>query len=185
VELRPLGFGEIFDRAITLYIRNFIPIAGIVSVVIVPLAVLQYFLDLASMPQWDQIVQILTHPSKAQSAPPVLPAIFTEPSVAALFCVLLLLVWAVWPFALNACTVGVARLYRGRPVDFAACYRASLRPWPAVLGLLVVEAAADRPANADPLDIGDHLDWLEPTLVLDPAKVRAAVEKYRSAEKRL
>jgi len=141
VELRPLGFGEIFDRAVTLYIRNFIPIAGIVSVVIVPIAVLQYFLDLASVPQWDQMMQILTHPGKTPPAPPVVPAIFTEPSTAALFGVLLLIVWAVWPFALNACTVGVARLYRGRSVDFEACYRASLRPWPAVLGLLVLEAA--------------------------------------------
>ena len=33
MELRPLGFGEIFDRAVTLYIRNFVPFAAIVMVV--------------------------------------------------------------------------------------------------------------------------------------------------------
>ena len=38
MELRPLGFGEIFDRAVTLYIRNFVAFAGIVLVMIVPFA---------------------------------------------------------------------------------------------------------------------------------------------------
>ncbi len=33
--------------------------------------------------------------------------------------------------------------------------------------------------DADPLDIGDHADWLEPILLLDPVKLHAAVEKYR------
>lgn len=33
----------------------------------------------------------------------------------------------------------------------------------------------DRPADADPFDIRDHVDWCEPTLVLDPAKLKAAV----------
>jgi hypothetical protein len=44
-----------------------------------------------------------------------------------------------WPFALNAVAVGVAYLYRGRPVDFAACYRAVLARWASILGTLVVQ----------------------------------------------
>ena len=58
MELRPLGFGEIFDRAITLYIRNFLPFAGIVAVVVLPIAVLQYFIDTSSMTQFDQAMKI-------------------------------------------------------------------------------------------------------------------------------
>ena len=42
-------------------------------------------------------------------------------------------------------------------------------------------AATRRGPNADPLDIGDHADWLEPILLLDPVKLRAAVAKYRPA----
>jgi len=37
--------------------------------------------------------------------------------------------------------------------------------------------------DADPLDIGDHADWLEPILMLDPVKLHAAVEKYRRPAK--
>ena len=61
------------------------------------------------------------------------------------------------------------------------------RTWPAESTtrqlVLVVEDGGDaRGPNADPLDIGDHADWLEPTLLLDPVKLRAAVAKYRLAK---
>lgn len=138
MELRPLGFGEIFDRAITLYIRNFVPFALIVGVIIVPLAVLQYFLDVSSVPQFDAMMKILTHPNGA-APPPVMPAFLRDPGTMALFIVLIAIVYLLWPFALNAIAVGIARLYRGRAVDFAACYKASLQRWPAVIGLLFIE----------------------------------------------
>lgn len=138
MELRPLGFGEIFDRAITLYIRNFVPFALIVGVLIVPLAVLQYFLDASSVPQFDAMMKILTHPDKTP-ATPVMPAFLHDPGMMALFILLVAVVYLLWPFALNAIAVGIARLYRGGTVDFAACYKASLHRWPAVIGLLFIE----------------------------------------------
>jgi hypothetical protein len=141
MELRPLGFGEIFDRAITLYIRNFIPFAGIVAVVVLPLAVLQYLIDLSSMPQFDQAMKVLTHPNAPVTEKPVMPAFLTDPRVAALFVITMLFAYAVYPFALNAVAVGVARLYRGRPVLFAPCYQASLRRWPQVIGVILLEFA--------------------------------------------
>jgi hypothetical protein len=141
MELRPLGFGEIFDRAITLYIRNFIPFAGIVAVVVLPLAVLQYLIDLSSMPQFDQAMQVLTHPNAAATAKPIMPAFLTDPKVAILFGLTMVVVYTIYPFALNAVAIGVARLYRSRPVLFAPCYRASLRRWPQVVGLLFIEFA--------------------------------------------
>ncbi len=51
------------------------------------------------------------------------------------------------------------------------------------LVLVVEDGGAARGPNADPLDIGDHADWLEPVLLLDPVKLRAAVEKYRPVGK--
>ena len=50
--------------------------------------------------------------------------------------------------------------------------------------VLVVEDGGDAGGpSADPLDIGDHVDWLEPTLMLDPVKLRAAVKNYRPPTK--
>ena len=51
------------------------------------------------------------------------------------------------------------------------------------LVLVVEDGGAARGPNADPLDIGNHVDWLEPTLLLDADKLRAAVKKYRPAAK--
>jgi hypothetical protein len=139
MELRPLGFGEIFDRAITLYIRNFVPFALIVGVLIVPLAVLQYFVDVSSIPQWDALMQIFTHPNSTPPAP-TMPSFLRNPGTLTLFAVLVMTVYLLWPFALNACAVGIARIYRGRAVEFTPCYRASLKRWPSVIGLLFIEA---------------------------------------------
>ncbi len=55
------------------------------------------------------------------------------------------------------------------------------------LVLVADEAANDRPAGADPLDIGDIFDWLEPELELDPEGLhypvsRAAVEQLPALE---
>src|SRR5579863_9849564 len=105
MELRPLGFGEIFDRAITLYIRNFIPFAAIVGVLILPSAVLGYLLDRAQQPEFDAFWHALQHPGAPVD--PV-PSAFGSPAFLLALFALLLLTYAVWPFALNAVGVGVA-----------------------------------------------------------------------------
>jgi hypothetical protein len=137
MELRPLGFGEIFDRAITLYIRNFLPFAAIVAVLIVPLAILQYVLDLSSQPEFDAMLRILMHPKLAPTTP--IPSIFTSPLTIVAFALLIFATYAVWPFALNAVAVGVARVYRSRPVEFRACYEIVLRRWLQIAAMIGID----------------------------------------------
>jgi hypothetical protein len=137
MELRPLGFGEIFDRAVTLYIKNFVPFAGIVLVLVVPLAVFQYVIDRGTQPQFDVMLRIFQHPEIAKSEQ--VPSMFNSPAMVATFAAVILLTYTVWPFVLNAVGVGVARLYRGRPVEFRACYAAALSRWKQILGLIGVE----------------------------------------------
>ena len=129
MELRPLGFGEIFDRAVTLYIRNFIPFAAIVAILIVPLAVLQYLVDVASQPQLDTLLRVFTHLGSRQPPISSYPTFYNSPATIAAYALLVLLTYLVWPFTLNAVAVGVARLYRNRPVEFRACYDAVLHRW--------------------------------------------------------
>jgi hypothetical protein len=137
MELRPLGFGEIFDRAVTLYIRNFVPFAAIVAVLVVPLAILQYLLDLNSQPEIDAMLRIFTHPESARTEH--MPSMFNSPATVAAFAVLLLLTYAVWPFALNAVAVGVARLYRNRPVEFRSCYEVVLARWLRIVAMVGID----------------------------------------------
>ncbi|HKU82092.1 MAG TPA: hypothetical protein VJP76_07970, partial [Candidatus Tumulicola sp.] len=72
MELRPLGFGEIFDRAVTLYVRNFPSFFAIVLVLIVPLGVVQYFIDSSQSTQIDAMLNAIRHPN----AKPPVPQLF-------------------------------------------------------------------------------------------------------------
>src|SRR5580704_12143566 len=83
MELRPLGFGEIFDRAVTLYIKNFVPFAAIVLVLIVPLGIFQYVLDASAQPSFDAILQALQHPGRAPTQQ--VPSFLTSPLSIAVF----------------------------------------------------------------------------------------------------
>jgi hypothetical protein len=40
-DLRPLGAGELLDRAVTLFVRNFVPIVIVIAVVVVPIFIFQ------------------------------------------------------------------------------------------------------------------------------------------------
>jgi len=44
-------------------------------------------------------------------------------------------------------------------------------------------AETDRPPGADPLDIRDTLDWIEPVFLLNRDKLRAEVAKRAAARK--
>ncbi len=48
-DLRPLGVGEILDRAVTVFVRNFASIALVLALVLAPLAILQFL----AHPNWD------------------------------------------------------------------------------------------------------------------------------------
>jgi hypothetical protein len=136
MELRPLGFGGIFDRAVTLYIKNFVAFVAIAMVMIVPLAISQYAIDLASQPQYDAMIWIFEHPG---GSVPRVPTIFdSKDSVIALIATFLISAFLA-PFVMNAVAVGVARVYRGRPVEFRACYETVLRRWKQILGVVGME----------------------------------------------
>jgi hypothetical protein len=137
MELRPLGFGEIFDRAVTLYLRNFVPFVAIVMVLVLPLSILQYVIDRASQPQLAAMLWVFQHPGRVP--PGHLPTIFDSRSAVTAIVASLVLTYALWPFALNAVAVGVARLYGDRPVEFRACYEVVLRRWVQIVALLGLE----------------------------------------------
>ena len=106
-------------------------------VLILPLAILQYFLDVNSQPQFDALIRIFEHPAEAGRGQ--VNALYNSPAAIVVLIVMVFLTYAIWPFALNAVAVGVARLYGNRPVEFRACYEAVLRRWLQIVGLLGME----------------------------------------------
>ena len=136
MDLRPLGFGELFDRAITLYIKNFKAFFAIVLIVLVPYAFAQYWIDLNQASQLAAIPWLIQHPG-AQPPPAMLAP--QQPGIIAAILAIAVIFYAFWIVTVAAVSVGVARLYRGRPVEFSACYRVALARWPSLLGVLLCE----------------------------------------------
>lgn len=139
MELRPLTLGEIYDRAIALYRRNFLPFAGIVSVMVVPNALVQYFVALREQPKLDEAIRVWGHPERfpAGHLPPLI-----APSSIALIATSVLVSYLLLGFAASAVGAGLARIYRDEAVAFGACYAPVLRRWPSVVALIILVLAA-------------------------------------------
>lgn len=143
VPLRPLTIGEIFDRAITLYARNFVVLTVMVLTVVLPLGVLQYsMLPETQLLQQDvRVLQHLPTPGHPQAqAPPSMPAL--SPAQWGAFGVLLLLTLLLLPIATNTVALGVASLYAGRMPELRSCYQTVMRRWPRLIGVVILEGAA-------------------------------------------
>ena len=142
VALRPLSIGEIFDRAIALYVRNFVLFTLMVLTVILPLGIVQYALSPAQTTILQRDIQILQHPptpSRGKVAPAAFP--FTPAQFATLGA-LLLLSLLLLPIATNTVALGVASLYAGRTPELRACFATVLRRWPRLMGVVALEVAA-------------------------------------------
>ena len=138
--LRPLSIGEMFDRAVTLYVRNFALFTLLILTVSIPAGFAQYELAGPQAASMMAAITAIQHPAPAGTSAakikPVNPFKAFTPALVAEYVVLVLLVLMLSPFATNAVAVGVASLYSNRAPTFGACFRATLQRWPQILGLL-------------------------------------------------
>jgi energy-converting hydrogenase Eha subunit C len=133
VQLRPLGIGEIFDRAVTLYVRNFVLFTIIAAFVVVPMSIAQYFLDVQRGGAWAQILDQIQHPSHAAnaSAPMVVsPWFFWLVAISVLFT----------PFMYVAMASALGRIYKGEEADWQAAYAVALRHAGGIVVTVILEA---------------------------------------------
>lgn len=129
--LRPLGLGEIIDRAATLYARNFVPLTVIALVVVLPLSIVQYIAT-ASDATYRQILGQIEHPGKP------LPASAAMPGWLYAFLALAILLG---PYATVAIAAAVGRIYRGERPGWREAYATALRHWSSVLLAVFCEIA--------------------------------------------
>lgn len=132
--LRPLGIGEIFDRAVTLYVRQFAVLTLIMLTILLPLTILSYFGTFGNA-TYQQILQQATHPARA--APP--PSIATLLQFEGMVFIVVILQLFLIPFANVAITAAVGALYRAESPTWRQCYAVSVRRWPAILGTAFME----------------------------------------------
>lgn len=130
--VRPLRIGEVFDRAITLCVRYFAPLASIALVIVVPLAIASAFQQHAATDSFSRMLRDIQRTHGGSPPPPVFPdAAMWVPVIAAL---------VLSPFGYMAITAAIASVYKGEPVDWRRAYAAALSRWAAAIGLLLLSA---------------------------------------------
>lgn len=140
MELRPLDFGGIFERAIALYVRHFAPLAGAVAVAIAPVAVVQYVTFLREQPALDATLDVLQHPERLRTEH--VPTLFDSPGTLAILIASALFGYYMLAFGVGAVAAGVARVYRDQPVTLRACYERVLARWSSIVVLVGVAVLA-------------------------------------------
>ncbi len=130
--LQPLGLGELLDRTIRLYRRNFFTFLGILGMVYIPLSLLQIGLSYVNATQAAGQRVGLGGP------PPFTPQYFTSLGIN-LFSGVLTVIF-ISGIATAVFTGAVADSYLGEPITIGGAYRRVGRKWLTLLGTLLVSA---------------------------------------------
>ncbi|MBC5809585.1 MAG: hypothetical protein GIW95_01815 [Candidatus Eremiobacteraeota bacterium] len=131
--LRPLGLGEILDRAVNLTVKYFLLFALIAAAFAIPEAVLQYKSSEASGAFFAAVADAIKQSGQGKSATPVVPY-FPSSSGVWTF-VPLLWLFFIYPFLIAALMVASASVYFGRTITARAALSAALRRWPQLIGI--------------------------------------------------
>lgn len=148
-DLRPLGAGELLDRAVTVFVRRFVPIVAVLAVTTIPLLVLQALLFPNQTHVFNDLAAILRAGSDRGAAQRAAAALARDEhgSRTVTYLVLRTLVRLVLWSALIAV---IAAAYRGARLSLADAYRVGLARWPAQLAVglafVVLGALATLPA---------------------------------------
>lgn len=131
--LRALGIGEIFDRAVTIYVRNFAVFTLMVLTILAPYSIAQYLASPAKNAGIAQTIDQIEHPEKHTK-----DAAFSGKSLA-IFGAAVLALLLLSPVVAAAGAAGVAATYNDRRPSYVECFRAVLPRWPRILGAAVLE----------------------------------------------
>jgi hypothetical protein len=130
LSLRPSSIGDILDRAVWLYRKNFITLIGIVALVNVPLLLLQILVTtllspLSALPGGNSFI----NPSFISPTPDLRATIIYEVAILALAIISALAT----VFEVAALTVIVSERYLGRTVTIWQAYRRAFERWLSLL----------------------------------------------------
>ena len=119
---RPLGMGEILDRAVTVSVQRFPMLIALLAVLTVPLAILQSF-SANPLSQYIALIQAAAKGSKTDTASILNSIPKTGPLIALLVSALLV----------GVITLAVARALAGESLTIGGIYRSALRRLPSIV----------------------------------------------------
>ena len=159
-ELRPLGAGELLDRAVTLFVRDFVPIVTVLAVVIVPIVLFQALIAPKSGQVFNDLGRVFSAAGNRGATEAATAALSRDGGSSSMSFLLFaaggvarLLMW-------SAIIALIATAYAGSRITFRQAYRVGVQRWLPqlvvaltflVLGLVTRGPAVHRvPARRDP-----------------------------------
>lgn len=139
--LRPLGVGEVLDRAVNLCVKHFAVLATIFVVYAVPFAIAQFFAgrDLTSILTNFQATLAASTASGKPADPKIFQHVLTVlPKAGAWYPALLLAAFVFAPLPAAALIEACSAFYLGRVATFEGAYRAALAAWPRLIVLNLI-----------------------------------------------
>jgi hypothetical protein len=141
-DLRPLGAGEILDRAVTLFVRNFWLLVLILALVAIPIGILSYISQPDLTRMFTDLGRVLAvPPGHSAQTTAILEQMSKANHLSTLTVVTTVLSWIVWPLATTACIIAIARAYRSESATVAQAYREAARRWVAQIITLLAFVA--------------------------------------------
>ncbi|MDP9016799.1 MAG: hypothetical protein M3N19_00570 [Candidatus Eremiobacteraeota bacterium] len=136
--LRPRNVGEILDRAVTIYVRNFVTFTVIALFFFLPLSVLEYFTQPDAAAAYAQLGQQL---SSVRTGHPVASPPQSPTQRDATFVILALSI-GLAPLLSAAGVLAVERTAHGIVPEWRACWRLALARWLSIVGITLLELLA-------------------------------------------
>ncbi len=128
-ELRPLGAGELLDRAVTLFVRNFVPIVIVLAVVIVPLLVFQAIVAPQSGQVFSDLGRVFSAAGNRAATEAATAALQRDGGSNGLTALLFLVSIVARLLMWSAIVSLVASAYGGSRISFGHAYRIGLLRW--------------------------------------------------------
>ena len=126
-ELRPLGAGEILDRAVTLYVRRFVLIVAVLAVVVVPFLIAQAVVSPGSGRIFDDMGKVMSASGHAQTE--AMAQMTRDGQTQPLTYLVIMMNAFARLLEFSAVVAVIAAAYAGSAMTFGGAYRLALRRW--------------------------------------------------------
>ena len=129
-DVRPMSIGEILDRAVSTYVRRFVPLFVILAITYVPVAVI----ELLALPGFSRVGEEFAElnrlpPADAVDRNRVMMQIFAHANLGGFFTAFLLAPLVLNALARNAIVTFTDAVLSDAPITIRAAYRASFARW--------------------------------------------------------
>ena len=128
-ELRPLGAGELLDRAVTLFVRRFVPIVIVLAVAIVPLIAIEAILAPHSGRVFTDMARVFSTVGNTAAQRAAQRALSADNTGGAALAGLLVVGGVVRLLMWSAVVSLIASAYAGTPQTIVQAYRVGLQRW--------------------------------------------------------